>query len=125
MGSALSLLVAACGDASTGDAATPLPEFQGPLPAEPAASVDDGSASAEENGATMAPAPPSGAPTGPNGEGAGGDIALQPSGDSAEGPGVGEETGSEPEDTVDVAEPEVPVPSGPPPKFFGNFNTGN
>ena len=63
----------------------------------------------------MEPAPPSGGTPESIDEGGGGDIALQPADEGADGPGAGGGPATEPEST----EPEVL------PKFVGNITTGN
>jgi endo-1,4-beta-xylanase len=92
-----------------------VPEFEGPVPAEPSGSEGDAVASPVEE---VAPPPADG--SGSNSEsGVGGDITLDPADD-------GEGAGAEPEGMdPDGQEPEVPVPFGPPPKFVGNITTGN
>lgn len=116
--SLLAIIVAGCGDASTGGARAELPEYQGPLPAA-SGSEGDGSTSAEGDGTDIAP--PSGLPTDSSNEGAVGDLELEPPGEQPEGPGIDDGASAEPEPVA----PDTPVVTGPPPKFFGNITTGN
>src|SRR4051812_38295711 len=107
----VSVVVVGCGSGSPDSSSTPnagsdVPEYQGDDSAEPPASDDTGSADE---------APPAADPAPPVDE-AIGDIALDPT--------------DEPEPAADdtpmeVVEPEVPVITGPPPKFVGNITTGN
>ena len=64
----------------------------------------------------MDPAPPVDGEVGTNNEGTDEDIALDTPTDVPEGPDPNAEA---------PAEPETPIPSGPPPKFVGNITTGN
>jgi endo-1,4-beta-xylanase len=100
-------LVAGCGSSDGGD----VPPFQAaPPPAVPPVSeVMD----PEGSGGMAAVAPPDSTD-----EGDLGDIPLQPSGDDAEDPVV-------PDPVTDPPASEVPVFTGPPPKFVGNITTGN
>jgi endo-1,4-beta-xylanase len=116
--------IVACGEAPGANGSTDVPVFQGAVPAPPSGVEGDVPASPDPGDTETAP---EGAPGESADEsGVGGDIALQPSDGDTAGPGADD---GEPEnpDGVDpgTAEPELPVPSGPPPKFVGNITTGN
>jgi endo-1,4-beta-xylanase len=100
-------LVVGCGESSPDGASGNVPPFQGPPPVVAPDSEEPDSEEPEE----MTPAP---APADSTAEGDLGDISLQPS---------EEPVGEEP--TVEPPESEVPVFTGPPPKFVGNITTGN
>jgi endo-1,4-beta-xylanase len=101
-------LVVGCGESSPDDASGDVPSFQGVDPPEA-----PGAEAMTPDG--MAAEPPADAQPGSGEEGTMGDIPLQPSEGTEDPPGV------------DMAPPdsEIPVISGPPPKFVGNITTGN
>jgi len=108
----LSSIVAACSDGSTDDPRD-VPVFQGGVPPAPPASEETGNPAPEETVTDMPAAPPSASD--PSNEGTDEDIALDTPTDVTETPDAEEPP----------AEPETPIPSGPPPKFLGNITTGN
>jgi endo-1,4-beta-xylanase len=92
-----------------------VPEFRGTVPAESSGSDD------LESPEVVVDTPPADLPSDSTNEsGVGGDITLEPS-DGTGDPGADDGAPADP----DGQEPEVPLPSGPPPKFVGNITTGN
>jgi endo-1,4-beta-xylanase len=107
--------IVGCGGSPNENGSTDVPVFQGSVPAP--TSGAEGEVPASPDPGEME-TPPDGAPSDSADEsGVGGDIALQPSEGEPADPGEAVDPGT--------AEPEVPVPSGPPPKFVGNITTGN
>jgi endo-1,4-beta-xylanase len=105
-----------CGESSP-DARADVPEFQGTGPVDSSGSDADQGAGTDEVVGT----PPADAPGSATDEsGLEGDITLQPSEGEAD-PGADDGTPVDPEGM----DPELIVPSGPPPKFVGNITTGN
>jgi len=109
-------LVAGCGESSPEAASADVPSFQGDVPA-----VAPGSEDAVDSEVPEEVAPTPGPEADSTGEGDLGGISLQPSDDGADDPAAAGPEGV----NMDPPDSEVPVVTGPPPKFVGNISTGN